>query len=332
VRIKREQLLKVLESVSVGLSTKELLDQSDCFLFGDEIMVFNGEIAARVDTLLDFRGIVKAQPLMTLLRKLKEEEIEVESTEKGLRIKGKNREAFVSVEEQSRIDLKEIEQPVKWKPLPEGLLDALIVACSCCSRMQTIMVLMCVHIMEDKVEASDDFQIVTCPIDTKMKSMLIHRESVEKICSAKPVKWSRTESWMHFQTSDKVTISCRKYEEQYPNVSKYLKVEGPEVKLPAEISSALDKAQIFSVDDPEGNQVTVYIGNGRMRLIGKGAYGSYEERCKIDYSGSKIAFRIEPRLLSEIIRRSNVCKIGNGKIRIDADGFTYVACTAVLED
>ena len=80
MRINREELLKALESVTPGLSPKEIQEQTNCIVFHEgQIITFNDEIScSRESPLGDIEGAVRAIPLLTLLSKLTEEEIQVE--------------------------------------------------------------------------------------------------------------------------------------------------------------------------------------------------------------------------------------------------------------
>ena len=78
LKINREELLQQLESVVPGLSVKEIIEQSKCFVFKDKkVMTYNDEVACTQDSCLDIEGAVEAMPLISLLRKLKEEEIDL---------------------------------------------------------------------------------------------------------------------------------------------------------------------------------------------------------------------------------------------------------------
>ena len=78
--INREELLKQLESVLPGLSTREIIEQSSCFIFKDEtVNTYNDEIACSQKSVLKIEGAVQALPFISLLRKLKEEELEKET-------------------------------------------------------------------------------------------------------------------------------------------------------------------------------------------------------------------------------------------------------------
>lgn len=334
MKIDRKQLLAVLEAASAGLSKRAIIEQSNCFVFqGGKVHTFNDEVAIRSDFSLDVEGAVQADPLLALLRKMSEDELELEIVEEGLQLKGDSRRATVKMEQDVHLPIEAVEDPGKWKQIPEGVLDALEAAASCCSMDDSHFVLTCVHVGPERIESSDDSQIFHCPMTTGIKTdALLRREAIRTVVSLKVTHWSETENWLHFKDKEGLVVSCRRYSERYPKVDQHLEVDGKAVGFPKDIGDALDKAQIFSSEDPVSNQVTVSLSEGRLRIEGKGPSGWYREQKKIKYNGVPLAFRIDPKLLSEISERSKKCVVGEDKIRVDTGGFTYVSCTSSVED
>jgi hypothetical protein len=297
------------------------------------VFTFNDEVAARIASPLKIEAVIQAVPLLALLSKLPEDELNIEVAEDGLKVKGEGRQATILVEKKLLLPIEDIEQPGKWRKVPDELLEALKVVSSCCGSDDAHFVLTCVHVAGDRVEASDDYQVIYFPIETGVKkSFSLKKDSVAKLISAEVTEWSFTENWVHFKSLAGMTMSCRRYVEDYPDIAKHLDVKGQEAKFPKDIDGALDKAQIFSADDPTGNKVTVSLSPGRLRLEGKGPAGNYREQRKIEYSGASLSFCIEPKLLSEISRKSDKCTVGSGRIKVAAPKFTYVTCTAPIEE
>ncbi len=334
MKVNRQQLLRGLEKASVGLSKWDDTEQGGCFIFaGGKVTTHNDEVVVVINSPLEIDGAVQAGPLMLLLRKLIEDELEIDITEKGLRIKGKSRRAVIRMEQGISSAAWEIEEPNKWRKIPDGLLDAIKMAMLCCSSDKAHFLLSCVHIADDRVEASDDFQIICCPIKTGLhRPTQLRKESVATLVNLELTEWDQSENWLHFRDMDGMVLSCRRYMEEYPDISRHLEIVGSEAKLPSKgIESALDKVQIFSSDEVGGNYVTVELRKGRLRLEGRGQSGSYQEIQKVEYDGPDISFKIEPRLLLEIGKLSDICVIGDTKIKVETDKFTYVSCTSPVE-
>jgi len=336
MKVNRENLLKQLESVSVGLAKREIIEQSQCFVFtGGEVLTFNDEVAVRTPSKLDIEGAVEAKPLLELLKKLNEDAILIDKTEEGLMIKGKNRRSVVRMENEVLIPVENIENPGNWSKIPENLLKAMKMASSCCSSDESSAVLACVHIAGDFVEATDDVQIIRYKIETGIDDAqtLVRFEAVNKIVSMEPHEWSHTKDWIHFRDASGLTISSRRYIESYPNVDNVLgDSDGLVTKFPKHLEKVLDKAVIFSSENPVDDKVLVAMNNGLLKIKGYGPSGWYEEKKKIEYTGEPIAFNIDPKLLIEISRRNTDCKILGNKMRIETGNFIYLVCMSLVED
>ena len=114
MKVNREQLLNQLEAVLPGLSTRELIEQSSCFVFKDgKVLTFNDEIACVQTCKIGIEGAVPAMPIVNLLRKMVEEEITILPVNdgKGLRIKGKRKQATIPMEAEIQLPIEAWEKP-----------------------------------------------------------------------------------------------------------------------------------------------------------------------------------------------------------------------------
>ena len=183
MRVNREELLKVLQSVSPGLAAKEILEQSSCLVFLDgKVATFNDEVACSRKSPLDLTGAVKAKPLLELLGKLAEDDIEVEQSNGELLVKGKRRKAGVRMEAEVMLPVDAVEEPDEWMKLPAEFSEAVSIVHTCASGEESQFVLTCVHIHPEYLEACDKLQVVRYPLETGVEeSTLVRAESLRKI-------------------------------------------------------------------------------------------------------------------------------------------------------
>ena len=124
MRINREELLSVLESVSPGLAQREIIEQSSCLVFHNEnVITFNDEIFCSRKSPLKFEGAIRAAPFLALLNKLTEDTLSIEINESGLLIKGKRKRATLIREKEVSLPIEDIEQPDEWIQLDELFTD-----------------------------------------------------------------------------------------------------------------------------------------------------------------------------------------------------------------
>lgn len=326
--VNRENLIQTLELVQPGLSPREIIEQSSCFAFSDGIvMTFNDELSCSMETNLKFTGAVQAAPLLDLLRKLPETEVEVEDTKEELIIYGKRRSAGIRMEAEVTLPVENVERPKKWKDLHEEFLEAIKLVEQCVGADESLFALTCVHIHPKWVEAMDNTQLARYRLTTGFSEpMLVRGSSVKQVVELGVTQFSETETWVHFKSESGLVISCRRHLEEYRDCTPYLKIKnGHPLTLPKGLSEAADKADIFSKENSE-NVVTVTLRPGKLRLEGKGVSGWYQESKKIKYSGDTLEFIISPVLLQEIVRKHNECELTEDKLIVDGGKWKYVSC------
>lgn len=330
--VNREQLLQELESVMAGLSARDIIEQSSCFVFkGKQVITYNDEIACRRSCEIDIEGAVQAKPLVDLLRKMTEEKISIEPGEHELRVSGRRKSAGIRMESEIALPIENVEMPKKWKTLPEDFVEAVNTVKECASNDQQTPILTCLHIHPDRIEASDNYQVMRYKCQTPVSSsVLVKRDSIRNIVALDVTKFAETDNWIHFRNGSKMVLSCRRYEESYPDIDGLLSFKGEKVVLPKGLTDAVDKAKDFSADNPDDNQIKVIIRPGKFRIRGEGASGWYTEFTKTKYDGPAISFYISPETLISLTTRANECEIGSGRLRVDAGKFVYV--TALGQD
>lgn len=334
MRVKREELLSQIEFVLPGLSPREIIEQSSCIVFKDGRMVtYNDEIACSHKSCVNIHGAVKADLLLALLRKLQEEELVLDVTEKELVISGKRRKAGLTMEQEILLPIDSVEKPGKWKPLPSDFLDAVDIVQQCAGNDESQFSLTCIHIHPKWIEACDNYQLTRYTIATGVtEPTLIRQSSLKHIVSSGVTEFSESPAWFHFRNGQDLVFSCRRYNDEFPKLRKFLEVEGEPVSLPKGLTEAAERAQIFSEENPDNKQLLITLESGRLRVKGVGVSGWYRETKNIKYNGPAFRFMISPKLLGELSKRHNSCHISQDRLKVDGGKFVYVSCLGKAED
>jgi hypothetical protein len=339
MRINREEFLKQLESVLPGLSVKEIIEQSSCFIFKDKaIHTYNGEIACSQKSLLNIEGAVPAMPFISIIRKLQEDELEISLVDTTLLIKGKQRKAGINMEQDITLPIDAVDKPKKWKKLPDDFADAIAIVQPCAGgkdMIQNQFAMTCVHITPKFIEACDNHQVTRYRIKTDVEnSILIRKESLRHIVSLDMIELSETKHWVHFKNSDGLILSCQHFIEDYPtdDISEVLKMNGEPLSLPKGLKEAVEKAEIFSSENTESNNVIVNIKKGKFKITGKGSYGWFTEVKKSKYDGDSLRFTIPPKLLVELVQHYNECEVSANRLKVKGGKFVYVTVLGKLEE
>ena len=331
-KIEREQLLKELESVTPGLSVREIIEQSSCFVFRKgKVCTFNDEIACWMESALTITGAVQANTLLNLLRKLPEDTIDISIDHDKLVVKGKRRRARVILESEVTLPIDSIRQPKSWKTLPADFLEGLSLVQDCVGKDETNFVLTCVHIHPDKLEASDNDRVAKFKTKTDLdKPTLIRKDSIKHIVSLGMTEFGETKNWMHFRNVNGLVISCRRYSEDFPDTDPAFKIKGKKMSLPKGLEGAAERASVFTTDNAEDDDILISLSTGKATIVGTGANGDFREVKKVEYAGPELTFMISPNQLIALTKKHNDAIVSQEKLKCKSGKFEFVAALGVV--
>ena len=189
-------------------------------------------------------------------------------------------------------------------------------------------ILTCVNVRGGKVEASDSFQIIQYQLKKKMPAdFLIPASSVKELIKYDIQEVSVGENWVHFRTPEGTIFSCRTVEGKFPNVEKFLGIEGEEFTFPEDMREALNRANVFAKKETDISTiptVKVIAKNGELILSARNEYGWFEEKLKTQHKDVKFSFSIGVEFLISLFDRLKTCRISDKKISFAGDSWTHV--------
>ena len=328
MRINRHDLLQSLESVQPGLTTRDVVEQSSCFVFKDgEVFTFNDEVACRKPCSLDIEAAVPALPLLNMLRRLPEDELDIELLDSEIIIEGKRRKSGIRIQ----LDIadhhnEKMEKGENWKKLHAEFSDAIYVAQQCVGKDESQYTTTCVHIHPKWIESCDNTQAIRYHLKTRVEEpILIRGSSIKHIVSLDMVEFAETETWIHFRNPSGLVLSCRRDVQDFGDNTDLFEMDGNPLTLPKGLGDAAAKAEVFSAENADENEVTVDIRPGRIRVRSQGTSGWYSESKKLaSYKGDPLQFNVPPSLLIELVKKYNDCEVSQDKLKVVVGNFTYV--------
>lgn len=327
MKINRESFLNDLNMVKAGLSPRELIEQSSCYIFQNRMVyTFNDEVSCRKEIGLNITGAVQSTTLLSILEKMEDEELKVRENENGeLEFRGKGKGFGITKDAEIFLPIDRVEVPEKWKDLPKEFTEAVGMVGHCVSMDESKFILTCIHLHPDYVEATDNLQIMRCNVVTGLKeSVLIRGTSLAHITSLAMDKFSLTKSWIHFKNEQGLIFSCRRYSENYPELQKFLTFKGHKIVIPKGLMEASDRAGVFAVDKTGDPLIEVSLREGKIRITGKGLTGWYKEVRSVAYGGPPLAFVISPELLKQISEKHSDAELTEDKLKVVGGSWVYV--------
>lgn len=332
--VNREELLRLLESVQPGLAARETIQQASCFVFhGGNVITYNDEVACKAPQPFQggkIKGAVRAKKLLEALSKLTEDELGVEKEDGQIVFKGKaGRKVKMFLEAEVLLPIDSIEVPDEWFPVHKEFCEALGVVQEC-ARTNGEFKYVAVHIHPKWMEACDRFQLCRWNLKTGLKKpVLVRKESVRQVTSLAMTEMGETDHWIHFRNAYGLELSCRKYDDSYPDYSNHFDVEGYATNLPKGFVNEADLGQVFSSEHAgDGNdRITVEVVQGKSRLGGVGITGCYEGPWyKVSYDGPPFIFMTSPKMLSSLVEKHQECELSDkGRLKVNGGKYTYLA-------
>lgn len=334
-RVNREEFLHLLETVRPGLSTKDTLLQSSCFVLSDGwLITFNDEVSCRIRTDLpeDVRCAVVAAPLMRVLSQFKEDAVELHFTDSELKVKsGKRQRAGIRLEAEVVLPYEAIEKPSGWQDLAPEFLEGLKIVKETAGRNEKEFATVCIHIHPEYLESTDRMQASRYRMETGVeRPFLVRKDSIVPIINYGMTRVAYTETWVHWKNKAGLIYSAHRYVEDYLKLDKLFEFRGTPASLPKGMDQASKLAEIFSGEDLDDPNVEVRLRDGGVTVRGYGNNGWAEEDMEVAYHGENLAFKISPKLLCTIVERHNNCQVSETRLRAEGENWEYLVGLEVV--
>jgi len=327
VKINKKDLIDALKSVKPGVSSKEIIEHSNHFVFtGDAIRSYNDQISIYKPMKTEINGAVKANEFYELISKLNAKEIDIDVDMGQIHIKAGKTKAKISIEEEYSTPIIDIDKIDKWIKLPEGFLDAISFCLFSAGSDMTIPALTNINIKQDRVISSDRFRITRYVMDKKIKkAMLLPALAASSLIPYKPTSYSVEPGWLHFTNEDDVCFSCRTTDADYPAVDNFFDIDGEEVTLPGTLKDTIDRVKILAKTDFDQDlKIKISLTKGTLTCKGEGKLGSVEESVRVKYKGNPIEVFIHPGFLQDILSKLKTVTIGEKSFLFKGDNFEHV--------
>lgn len=336
MKVARKELLETLNAVKPGLASKEILEQSNSFLFvGGQVITFNDEVAvhAQVQEGLELEGAVPAKEMIAILSRFSGDEVTLTVEENELKLTCGRGRAGIRLEAEVILPLNDLIQlPTKWKSLPADFVQAIKTCLPSAAHDLTYPILSTVHITSEHAESTDNDRITRFTFKNPCKglhkqTLLLPLNAAQVLARCKVAEFAVDSDWGHFKTDTGVIYSCRTVAGDYPDLSPFLTVNSiGELHFPDKIGEILDRAGVFLSGMVDlDNSVNLSINEkGLLTVKGEGDSGWYEESLRVPWTGGQFSFSIHPSHLQSVLGAANKAEIGEDRIMFVTESFTHV--------
>lgn len=329
--VDRKKIIEILNSVRPGLAASEVIEQSTSFVFqGGMVYTYNDEIAVSREIGFDFDGAVQAKEMFDLLNKMKDEKVQIFIYKGELIVQGAKIKAGIRINTEIQLPPLDIADDEEWYDLPNEFSDALRLCIFSAAPESVSAVLNSIHVKDNFIESCDNFRLTRYYFqDDIERELLIPSYSAKIISNYVFSSFCVADGWIHFHSeATGLQLSCRTYDEAYPNLEDILDVEGSDVELPKELSEMIDRSGIFSVKD-DASLVDIEIGNNQCIVKSENDKGWIHEKTPIKAKGVEFGFSMSPSILKDILRLTSTAVLGDKSLKFTTEEFDHIVTLSV---
>ena len=330
MKINKTELLKALEKVKPGLASKEIVEQSTSFAFMDgRIVTYNDEISiSHTIGAVGIEGAVQAKELYQFLNRAEADTIEIEQDDNEIKLSAGKAKAGVTLKQEIKLPLDELGEFTEWITLPPEFIMALDFCRFSCSKDMSAPVFTCVHVNARKgvVESTDSCRITRHKIKkSRIPAFLLPASSAHDLVRYGITEVAQSPGWMHFRTADKkIIFSCRIFADNFPDIGRFLEIEGQSITLPKTLLPVLDRASVFAQRDYDADEIIqVELAKNAITISANSTAGWFKEELEIKYNEAPIKFITNPKFLQDMLSKIEDCIIGEAAIKFTGPNWEH---------
>lgn len=343
MKINKQELLDALSLVAPALDEKSVIEDSDYFLFEDDIIAaYNTKICIIKEFKTGLKGAIIGDPFRKLLGKISNDEVSLSITKtKGLGVKaGKASFGFLYSEaEPLRQMVKELgfDEVKRWQKLHEGLKEAIITSSFSTTTELVYPELTGIAVQGSDVMSSDRFRITWQHLPegegfSKQVQVLIPARSAVHLLDCDFSHYCLKDGWIYFHSKkEKVYLAIRLLQSEFP-IEKckelFPKKQKPDLTLemPDELPSVLDKALVILEEDSLLNKLVHMTVSGKTLTCEakKKEVGWFEEKLTLKKAVGKVfSFSVNPMFLKQVMKHTSTLMLFQNNLVFTSDGFKH---------
>jgi len=337
MEISRVELLETLESLSPGLSSKDIIEQMTHFIFAEDfVLTYNDLVCIRRPLETGITASVSADDLLKLLRKTKAETLNIVKKGEVLRIEAGRMVAELNLmiendlkEQIGIIDSEIFSEEAEWIELPTGFKEGISLCQYAASSDESLPILTNLWINNDKIVGFDNTRLSVYTMKGELPEFLLKAKRVKDLLNYEITDLLLTDSWAHFLGSGDLVFSVRRIQGEFDNVLPFVdKHKGDLVDLPIqEFRQAVDVVStITEKEDLTNRWVEITISEGEVLCKAeKDARGWVKETFPHESKVTKsFSFEVNPTFLLDILNEKMALYIGTQSMRMSLPNFSHL--------
>ena len=336
MEIKKEEMLRALNTVKSGLANKTMLAQMEAIMFtGTDIITYNDQICVLCPFETDFEAAINHKDLLKVVNKISTETFDMTLNENEVRIKAKGTKAGFNVVLEDEISEKlngliaqipNAENGLEWHDLPSEFMKGALLCLPAASTDQSQGVLTCLYTNGKDLLCSDNQRVSWYEMSEDLGAEFFNKATVLKEISQFDFKkFFVSDSWVNFITDNDVIFSVRLIKGK--PIDYYKKVfdgfsGGKSIELPEGLREIIEGASVMAAEDD--STVWISFKDGKVSSGTQSNRGWIEKDLEIKYDSEATEFTVDASSLLQILGMPLKAVVGDKKSYFECENFKHV--------
>jgi len=323
MRCRRKELVNLLK-LSKRFVSKSDFGETTCFMPG-KIIGYDGMIFMQVPFAeADVTCAFDLEKLLSVVEGAGGEEVELKLKDGVIEFSSNDTKAELKVKEDVSVFVEAVDvSGVKFKRLPEDLLDAMFLVSFSTSKDIANKVFSCVCVDGDMVFATDNFRVSKYKLKKFINvTFLVPASSVSRLVGFSKefplVEFAYDGVFVHFRSKEGAVFSCRLFlDEEFPSKDTILsvfRVEGKRFEFPEGVKDAVKAVSFLVKDQFELDRVVSVSVKGGKVVCRAEKEGEWVEKVVPCGKREKFQFLCNPDFLVEALERAFEVTVGKESI------------------
>lgn len=181
----------------------------------------------------------------------------------------------------------------------------------------------------------DNFQVARWKLRTGVSQpFLVKWLNIKHVADLGMTEFSETDSWVHFRNPAGLHTACRRTLDAYKDTSPLFAMpEAKKLVLPKGLASEVEMAGMLTRTSADGDYVRVELrSDGKLRVVGQNKQAKFWSGKTGQYDGPPLKFIIRPKLLIDIVKKYNECRVTTNRLKAKGGGFVYATVLGTLTE
>jgi len=342
MEVNREDLMDVLNLVRPGLSQKEIIEQSNHFIFNkDEILAYNDELLISYPFDIELQCTVDAGLFLKLISKMKTETISLVVKDGLLECWNNKTSAHIPIVEESEIFdyIKNVTKELvdaDWHRLAPDFIEGLRLCAFSADTDRQRGTLTCVRIEGKNVMSGTKSRISWYEMDKEVpEDFYIEATLIQDLSRYEDItSYVLTKAWAHFKSEGGTTFSARRvipldllsFMEAFEGFN-----DGVRIRIPADLRDSIETVNLVNEGEQSVDKlVTLIVNKNKVTCKAETAKGAILEEVDFDEKKKpaiekEFSLQIRPDFLIDVLEKATFMYVGEAHILFKRQAFQHLA-------